>query len=64
MTTQTYAVNDDGITIYDIATGNAVCVCGPDFLDQDYSKFRVWPDEQVQRTYAVLIAKLLNEGAK
>lgn len=104
----TYAVNEDGITIFDTATGNAVCVCGP---VNDGSRELVvfcqerlmahmeavgqrdparelltalglvemanritaylarqsaltFPDEQVQRAFAVLIAHLLNEGAK
>ena len=111
----TYAVNEDQITIFDTATGNAVCVCGvPDgfvlvpkeltgemwsagrrafvpcrtriynakttdeaFALDDVAPMEIYratlsaapppptfPDEQVQRTYAVLIAHLLNEGAK
>lgn len=52
-----YAVNEDGLTVYDTVTGEAVCICGPARVALAFNE-----NEQTQKTYAFLIAKLLNEG--
>ena len=51
-----YAVNEDGITVFDVETGTAIAVCGPN------SGPVAFPAEVMQRAHAALIAKLLNEA--
>jgi hypothetical protein len=55
-----YAVNEDGITVFDRTTGTAVCVCGPNPLP---SPAAFHQDQNVRETYATVIARALNETA-
>jgi hypothetical protein len=55
-----YAVNEDGVTVYDRATGNAVCLCGPASLPTPLAFHQ---DRTVRESYATVIARSLNQTA-
>lgn len=50
-----YAINEDGVTVYDKATGEAVCTCGPE-TTPTFNK-----DPAVRQAWATVILRFLNE---
>lgn len=53
-----YAVNEDGVTVYNMATGEAICSCSQADLPLAMPK-----DGTVRAMYANVIARALNETA-